>query len=78
VVEKDSRAVVYLRDHLDLKPSKGISPVARLALDRCEEAFARSEWSRFGYWFEIYRNERLRVIAECKRHPSKISSRAKT
>jgi hypothetical protein len=33
-------------------------PLARYALDRCEEAYRRSEWATFGYWFEIYRRER--------------------
>ena len=28
------------------------------ALDRCEEAFRRREWERFGYWFSIYCRER--------------------
>ncbi len=35
-------------------------PLARYALDKCEETFMRSEWDRFGYWFAIYRRERPR------------------
>ena len=34
------------------------SPLANYSLDKCEEAFMRSEWDRFGYWFTIYRAER--------------------
>jgi len=36
------------------------SPLARYALDRCDETFRRCEWERFGYWFAVYRNERPR------------------
>ena len=36
------------------------SLLARYALDKCEEAYKRSEWDRFGYWFGIYRRERVR------------------
>ena len=34
------------------------APIARLALDKCEETFKCSNWDRFGYWFAIYRRER--------------------
>lgn len=67
IENESSGAVAYLRTRLNPKRSKGISPLARFALDKCEEAFAHSEWSRFGYWFEIFRDERLRVTGEYKR-----------
>jgi len=37
---------------------QGQSALAHHALDRCDDAFRRSEWERFGYWFSIYRNNR--------------------
>ena len=33
-------------------------PIARLALDKCEETFRCSDWDRFGFWFAVYRRER--------------------
>jgi hypothetical protein len=45
---------------------KGRSPIARYALDRCDETFRRGEWERFGYWFTIYRNHKPAV----SKHPS--------
>jgi hypothetical protein len=36
------------------------NPLAGYALDKCEEAFAHSEWDRFGYWFTIYCRKRPR------------------
>ena len=36
-------------------------PLAKYALDRCDETFRRCEWERFGYWFAIYRNNRPTV-----------------
>ncbi len=47
----------------------GASPLARYALDKCEEAYRRSEWDRFGYWFEIYRRERPRRPNFGAEHP---------
>lgn len=32
--------------------------LAGYALDRCEEAFRRGEWDRFGYWFSVYCRDR--------------------
>jgi len=29
-------------------------------LDKCEEAFGKCEWDRFGYWHAIYLRERLK------------------
>ena len=40
------------------RQERGHSPLARYALDKCEEAFKRSEWNRFDFWFAIYRRER--------------------
>jgi hypothetical protein len=37
------------------------SPLAKFALDRCDETFRRCDWDRFGYWFSIYRRERPRA-----------------
>lgn len=36
------------------------NPLESYALDRCEEAFQRSQWDRFGYWHAIYLRERRR------------------
>jgi hypothetical protein len=33
-------------------------PLARCALDKCEEMYRQSDWARFDYWFSIYRRER--------------------
>jgi hypothetical protein len=33
-------------------------PIARLALDKCEESFRESQWDSFGYWYAIYLRER--------------------
>jgi hypothetical protein len=30
------------------------NPLAGYALDKCEEAFRKCEWNRFGYWHAIY------------------------
>jgi hypothetical protein len=35
--------------------------VASFAVDKCEETFRRCEWDRFGYWYAIYRRERLKA-----------------
>ena len=42
------------------------NPLARYALDKCEETFKRSEWDRFGYWFSIYRRERPRGVSDAQ------------
>lgn len=55
-------AVINLREHKNVRRTENISPLAKIALDRCEEAFARAEWQKFGYWFDIFRRERIRVI----------------
>ena len=44
------------------RQKRGHSPLARYALDKCEEAYRHSEWDRFGYWFEIYRRERPKIL----------------
>jgi hypothetical protein len=33
---------------------KKSSPMAELALDKCEEAFLRRDWKGFSYWHPIY------------------------
>ena len=37
-------------------------PIARLALDKCEETFMRREWDSFGYWHTIYHRERFKAL----------------
>jgi len=37
------------------------APLARYALDRCEEAFRRCAWDSFGYWHAIYVRERRKA-----------------
>jgi hypothetical protein len=37
------------------------NPIESYALDRCEEAFQKSQWDRFGYWFAIYLRERRKT-----------------
>jgi len=54
------------------RQERGPSSIARYALDKCEEAYMRSEWDGFGYWFEIYRRERPHTPnfdADHVRHP---------
>jgi hypothetical protein len=36
-------------------------PVARLALDKCEETFRECDWNSFGYWYAIYLRERPKM-----------------
>ena len=40
--------------------------IAELALDKCEEMFARRDWKGFGYWHSIY----YRARTEFPRRPS--------
>jgi hypothetical protein len=35
-------------------------PLAKHALNKCEEKFMRSEWERLGFWHAIYAGERAR------------------
>jgi hypothetical protein len=35
--------------------------ILEFAVNKCEEAFRRSEWSKFGYWFTIYRREKAKM-----------------
>jgi hypothetical protein len=42
----------YARDH---------APLARYALDKCEEAYRTQNWNSLGYWHKIYMRERQRV-----------------
>jgi len=37
---------------------KSRNSVLELAIDKCEEAFMRSDWEGFGYWFAVCRRER--------------------
>ena len=48
--------------------SRQHGPIADLALDNCEDAFGKCEWSKFGYWYEIYRRERPRTPSLPQRH----------
>jgi hypothetical protein len=43
------------------RQERGLSPMARYSLDKCEEAYRSYKWDSFGYWFEIYRRERPRT-----------------
>jgi hypothetical protein len=38
------------------------SPLAEMALDRCEEMMLRRDWAGFGYWLGVYRRERARIL----------------
>jgi hypothetical protein len=40
------------------RENRRYNAVESYALDRCEEAFQRSQWDRFGYWHAIYLRER--------------------
>ena len=35
-------------------------PVAKHALDKCEETFMRGEWKMFGFWHAVFTRERAR------------------
>jgi hypothetical protein len=43
-------------------------PLANYALDKCEEAFGRCEWTNFGRWHAIYLRERRKAF-ERKTNP---------
>jgi hypothetical protein len=45
------------------------NPLASLALDKCEEAFARCDWNSFGYWHTIYLREGLKRRAIARGTP---------
>ena len=34
------------------------APMAKFALDKCEETFRSCEWSSFGYWYKFHLRER--------------------
>ena len=53
--------VIDIADRATQKHAQNVSALADLALDRCEEAFERAEWSRFGYWFDVFVRERTRL-----------------
>jgi hypothetical protein len=40
-----------------------LNPLARYALEQCEETFRKCNWDRFGYWHAIYLRERPRSLA---------------
>ncbi len=58
--ERCPNVIVNLWEWYQRRQERERGSLARHALDRCEEAFKRSEWDRFGYWFAIYRRERPR------------------
>ena len=55
---RHSSVIVNFWEWYEKRQQQGENAVARHALDRCDEAFRRCEWERFGYWFTIYRNHR--------------------
>jgi hypothetical protein len=45
------------------------------ALDKCEEAFEKSEWDRFGYWHAIYLRERHKTAPARRNLPLNFSAK---
>jgi hypothetical protein len=48
------------------RQERQFSPLARYALDQCEETFGKCEWEKFGYWHKIFLRERLRRQPQLK------------
>jgi hypothetical protein len=53
--------VLNFSDLRNCRQEKPRNTLAHYALDKCDDAFSRSDWERFGYWFEVYRRERQRI-----------------
>lgn len=51
-------AVVHFWDWYERRCARQRSPIANLALDKCEEALAKRKWTEFAYWHSIYLRER--------------------
>jgi hypothetical protein len=54
--------VVEFREYHSRQQNR--NSILELALNKCEETFMRSDWSGFGYWFAIYRRERMRRLSK--------------
>ena len=56
--ERCPNVVINFWEWYQRRQERAHGPLARCALDKCEETFRRSDWDSFGYWFAIYRRER--------------------
>jgi hypothetical protein len=57
-------------DWYQLRHERDHGPLARHALDQCEETFQRCEWDKFAYWYAIYLRERPKSPSSRVRHAS--------
>ena len=56
--ERCPNVIVNFWEWYERHQERARRPIARLALDKCEESYRCSDWDRFDYWFSIYRRER--------------------
>jgi hypothetical protein len=56
----DTDVVVDFWEAYERQHAHKHGPLAKHALDKCEETFLRGEWERFSFWHAIYARERAR------------------
>jgi hypothetical protein len=54
----DRDVIVQFWEWYERRHAGAHSPVANLALDKCDEALVRRDWDRFAYWHAIFVRER--------------------
>jgi hypothetical protein len=59
--ERCPNVIVNFWEWYERYQERAHGPLARCALDECEESFRRSDWDKFDYWFSIYRRVRPRT-----------------
>jgi hypothetical protein len=56
--ERRPNVVANFWEWYQRRQARAHSPLARFAIDKCEETYSCSDWDGFDYWFSIYRRER--------------------